>query len=605
MMPITSPANSHSLFRSLAGLGTRGFLPLLVYASIAVLAAVLEDPVASRESLFLALWAALGVAVVTALGWPTTGRGRQLHWPVATSLLVVAAAWMGHHQPYRGATVSVVLLLGLCLAMLSAWQERQRPLIKSRVAQRSPVAGTQFQLLNAEITVPAALGFQLALRPGLLLQPYFELHSTVSLVLLPVVAGLALAFLAERFDPRRVALAGATALILGPGWNVTTTLALLALAAGSVYADDRRPTWQRWMAIAGWLTLPWLLGSVGLLFVVGGLALVVTPTAALLLLLATLAIGLGMPAARLKEQAILLFVAAAGMVPSALWVTKEGRWRMRHGALIALAAALIGEGPEALACGLALLALSAPVKGCVFEMQRAWTATVLLGTCLFAAYPWMWQEPRGALLRQLGIVPRGSDLILPFLLVVGLGSLLQLLRQLLGRRSPRTLWWVLSLLGIALLSGQQGVTVLRNSYQAVVLDDAADLYRQSFEAPAVRAVYLDSNMVHGLQLEPGTVVADVVLRDKNNRQLRSWPLRVGVHTAEWAVARPDIAARPGLQVPHHWVSQIAADGTFFSRRFRGRFEVAEPLSAAHLHIRRRPELPAEVQLVIYRLELRH
>ena len=589
---------------SLAG---RALFPLLVYSSIALLARLLDDPIAVSESLFLALWAALGVAAVTALSWPTHGHGRSLHWPLATATAVVMVAWVGHHQPYRGATVSVLLLLGLCLAMLTAWQRRQSlPVASSRSsAAETASRDANGRWLDAEITVPAALGFQLALRPDLLLAPYFELRTTVSLICLPMVAGLALAFLGERFDGRRVALAGATALIVGPGWNVTTTAALAALAAGAVFASEVRPAWQRWGALASLLTLPWLLGGTGWLFALGGLALVVTPSASVLLLVATLAIGLGMPAARVKEQALVVFVIALAMVPSTLLSSQESRWRMRHGVLITLAAALIGGGPEALACGLALLALSVPVRGGVFEMQRAWTATVLLGTCLFAAYPWLRSEPRGAVLQLLGLEPRGSSLFLPFILVIGLGSLLQILRQLLGRRSPGALWCILPLLAWALLSGQQGVTVLRNSYQAVVLDAEHDLHRETFEEQDVRAIQVDSNMVHGLPLEAGTVIADVVLRDQDDRQLRSWPLRVGVHTAEWAVARPDIAARPNLQVPHPWVSQIAADGTFFSRRFRGRFGMAEPLSAAHVHIRRRPELPPDVQLVIYRLELRH
>lgn len=583
----------------------RAVLPLLTYVAIAVLAEVLPDPVAARESQFLALWSALGVAVLTALGWPVSGRGRQMQWPAATALLAVTVAWVGHHQPYRGATLSLILLLGLCMTLRMAWQRSYGGAYEPPQGEGAPAtASSRIPLLDAGITVPAALGFQLALRPELLLAANFDLRSVVSLVVLPTVAGLALALLAERHDPRRVALAGATAMILGPGWNVTTTLALAALAAGSAYADPRRAAWFRWIGVASLLALPWWLGGTGLLFALAGFALAASSGAAFLVLISTAAIGLLMPAARPKAQAFMMLLAALSMLPSSLIVSPRLRWRMRQGGLIALAAAMIGNGPEALACGLALLALSAPVEGAIFELQRAWTATVLLGTSIFAAYPWLRAEPRGALLRLVDIEPRGTDLLLPFVLVIGLGTVLQLLRHLLGRWTPPTTWCVVALLALVLLDAQQPVNLLRHSYDAVVLDDRRELLRQQFDEQPVRAVVVDSNMVHGLSLDAGTVVADVVLRDSNNQQVYSWPLKVGVHTAEWAVARPDIAGRPDLQVPPPWVSQIAADGTFFARRFRGRFQLAEPPRAAHLHIRRRADLPTDVQLVIYRLELR-
>lgn len=580
----------------------RGVLPVLTLTSIVGLAYTLTDPVAVRESLFLALWAGAGVAAVTALAWPTTGHDRQLYWPAVTAVLVVTVVWVGHHQPYRGAAVSVILLLGSCLTLADVWRRRQRSISDDVTDDESehPTA----PLLDGDVAVPAAFAFQLALRPDLLLLPYFEVRGLVSLLLLPALAGIALAVLAERFDARRVALAGALALILGPGWNVTTTAALVALAAGSVASDLSRPAWLRWTALVSLLALPWQLGSLGVLFALAGISLVLTPTAGLLVLAAAGALALLVPAARGKPQAFLMFMAGLGMVPSALFATPEARWRMRQGGVIGLAAAMIGSGPEAMACGLALLALSVPVQGGMAELQRLWTATVLLGTCLFASYPWLRAEPRGALLRQLGIEPRGTDLIVPFVLVIGLGTLLQMTRQLAGRWAPKALWWALIPLAWVLLEGRQPVTVLRTSYEAVTLNSENFLLRQPFDPQGVRGVYIDSNLVHGLQLPPGTVVADVVLRDADNRQIFSWPLKAGVHTAEWAVARPDVASRPDIRAPHPWVSQISADGTFFSHRFRSRFRVAESLQAAQVHIRRRDDLPPQVQLVLYRLELR-
>ncbi len=585
----------------------RSVLPLLTFACIASLASILGDPVAVRESLFLALWAGVGVAAITAVSWPTTGRGREVHWPAATALLVVLASWVGHHQPYRGATVAIILIVGLSLALAAAWRQRllRQGLAVDPVDENPHQRETpDYPQLDAELTVPAALAFQLLLRPDLLLLPYFEARSLVSLLVLPAVAGIALAVLGERYDARRVALAGALAAILGPGFNVTTTAALVALAAGSLFTRGDRPTWLRWLALAGLAALPWWLGHVGLLFALAGVSLALTSTAGILVLVTVGAIAVVAPQARDRVSAFFMFIAALGMVPIALLTPPVDRARMRQGGLIALAAAMIGQGPETMAAGLALLALSVPVGNVLFEVQRAWTTIVLLGTCVFAAYPWLRAEPRGALLRQLGLESRGTDLVIPIVLVVGLGFLLHLLRQLMPRAVPRTSWIVLAFLAWALLQGPKDVTVLRNSYQSLALTSEDFLLRQAFEVQPVRGVIVDSNLVHGLKLPTGTVVADVVLRDADNRQIFSWPLKVGVHTAEWAVSRPDLAQRTDIQIPHPWVSQVAPSGTFFSHRFRGRFLVAEALQAAHVHIVRRDNLPVDVQLVLYRLELR-
>ena len=610
-----SPKPFASLFsptRDLMQLTGRSVLPLLTFVCIAALATLLGDPVAVRESLFLALWAGAGVAAITAVSWPTTGRGREVHWPAATALLAVLASWVGHHQPYRGATVAVILIVGLSLALASAWRQRllrlglpvdptdAQPTESPEAAEAAP----DYPRLGAELTVPAALAFQLLLRPDLLLLPYFEARTLVSLLALPSIAGIALAVLGERFDARRVALAGAVTAILGPGFNVTTTCALLALAAGSLFTRQDRPAWLRWLALAGLAALPWWLGNVGLLFALAGLSLALTSTAGILVLISVGAIAILAPQARDRVSAFFMFIAALGLVPSAVLTTPQERGRMRQGGLIALAAAMICLGPESMAAGLALLALSVPVRSAIFEVQRAWTTIVLLGTCVFAAYPWLRAEPRGALLRQLGLEPRGTDLVLPFVLVVGLGFVLHLVRQMMPRFIPRTSWIVLGFLAWALLQGPKDVTVLRTSYQAMALTSQDFLLRQAFEAQPVRGVIVDSNLVHGLKLPAGTVVADVVLRDADNRQIFSWPLKVGVHTAEWAVSRPNLEQSTDLQIPHPWVSQVAPSGTFFSHRFRGRFLVAEALQAAHVHIVRRDDLPDDVQLVLYRLELR-
>jgi hypothetical protein len=114
---------------------------------------------------------------------------------------------------------------------------------------------------------------------------------------------------------------------------------------------------------------------------------------------------------------------------------------------------------------------------------------------------------------------------------------------------------------------------------------------------------LDTNLIRGAGLALGTPVAVVRLHDAERRLVGSWEILAGIDTGEWAAARRDIADRPGFHAPPSWLSQVAPGGTFFARRFRTRFR-ASGAEAASVSIRRHPDLPAHVQLVVYRLELR-
>jgi hypothetical protein len=119
----------------------------------------------------------------------------------------------------------------------------------------------------------------------------------------------------------------------------------------------------------------------------------------------------------------------------------------------------------------------------------------------------------------------------------------------------------------------------------------------------VRRLVLDSHLAYAAALPPGTVVATVRLEAEGGRRLE-WNLTAGEDTGEWAAGRPDVAARPGFRAPSPWLSWVPPQGAFFARRYRSRFELGEVERPHRLTIERRPDLPPEVQLVLFRAELR-
>ena len=125
-----------------------------------------------------------------------------------------------------------------------------------------------------------------------------------------------------------------------------------------------------------------------------------------------------------------------------------------------------------------------------------------------------------------------------------------------------------------------------------------------FPSREISGGVIDSHLIHGADLAAGPWVATVRLRDADRKLLGTWDLLAGLDTAEWAAARPDVADRRGFRAPDPWLSRIAPDGTFFAQRFRARFSTAQPLAAATIAIRRNPDLPPDVELALYRVELR-
>jgi hypothetical protein len=201
-------ARAGGLFRMLA--------PVAAAAAIAAFGSHEQAPAAGAEGAYLGLLTAAVLGSAAALApMPATELGLG-------AVLVTAAFWALPPGPLRGA--------GVTLLLAAAWV--------AAVSRRLATTGSRGGQAGAlGFFVPLALGAQFLLRGKLLFLPEMHWRGLAALLVLPVVGGLALAALARRHGLGRALTATAAALVLAPGWTVTSTLALAALAAGSHLAS--------------------------------------------------------------------------------------------------------------------------------------------------------------------------------------------------------------------------------------------------------------------------------------------------------------------------------------------------------------------------------
>ncbi len=575
----------------------RYVVPLAAYVALRSYASTQSDPVGNAEAAFLALLIAGVVAAIAAIGVSGRGGARSRPELAVTALLATATVWIAYQGPSRGAVVSLILMIGLVVSAA-------RALLDERGRLR---AGRELAL---DVTVPLALGLQLLMRGDLLLVSLFEPRTLASLLALPVLAGGATSVLAASLGRSKALLAGGLAAVLAPGWTVTSTLTLVALAAGTVFADGSRPRVLRWVAVAVLALLPlWSLPE-GLLFAVAAMSIAAPSLAtASLLLVAVVAVVLISGQVVSPVVAIRMWVGAVLLVPAAVMAAGPGeRWQLRLGAILTLAAAIVSRAPEAMAAGVAVAAFAAPVRGAVATLQRAWCVILVTGTTLLAAYPWVRDDPRGDLLDLLGFSNEVSALLTLLLLVAGLGFALDRFRDQIPPVLHRPALLACLLLGFAMakqVTSAAGTTILVNSYEPVALAAGSDGWQRDFPAAAISGVALDSHLAGGVPIAAGTAVAVVELLADDGSVVAEWPLRTGYETGEWAASRSDVAGKAGFVAPAPWLSTVAPGGGFFAHRYRADFAVPPGAAEANrVAVRRGDGLPLETRLSIYRLELR-
>jgi hypothetical protein len=222
---------------------------------------------------------------------------------------------------------------------------------------------------------------------------------------------------------------------------------------------------------------------------------------------------------------------------------------VRGGALLGALALLVYLAPlfGLLCLAAGLVALISPALG---GRVAAALGALALAVALAASYPWLQPRPLVALAALPGALFHSGDML------VGDGPPLTLdIREASYRRALNPAW------------------------------------------PA-SAIALDTSLARAAGLPAGTPVATVEIHDADGR-LQSFTLRVGSETGEWA------ARRPGLNAPAPapllaWIDP----GRFFGQRYRAIWRLEPGFAVDRVELRRRPDLPVEVELTLFCLELR-
>jgi hypothetical protein len=526
------------------------------------------------------------------------------------AVAAVTALWVLPAGEGRGVVVGLVLVAAFLAAALGRLAEAH-------------------ERLGLALALPLAVGAQALLRGERWLAPRPDLRTLVVLLGLPVVAAIAAVLLARRQGARSAAVAVATALLLAPGLDVRTTLALVALAAGQEALDAGRSRPWRLAALAALVApVAWEPRS-GAVAALAGLTLGgASPFAAAAAVAGVALAFLAPQRSWLAAAALLVWLPL--LLPGLVWPGR--RWpRLAAAASLALAAARCVPGTAALAAPLALAAFAMAPAGVLGAAQRAWTAVLFAGTALLAAYPWLRQAPLADALGLAGMTPgwvaaAAVVAAIAALAAAAWGAAVLRLRSLFPRRrrspppwspgraelhhgllggrrwSPRVaVAVVVAAAGLALWLALPPAGKVLVEGAPVVVDRERAKRGLWLEEPRVSAVVVDSQLVNAAGLGAGTLVATLRLTDPAGA-VHEHPLRAGEETGEWAARRPDVAALPGLAVPPAWRSRVDPGG-FFAQTYRDRWRLAEPAGATYVEVERAPDLPPEVVLLLFRVEL--
>lgn len=566
----------------------------------------------------------LGAVLVCAAVLEREGglRPRVPLLPTAAVFGVLAVAVLPQGA-LRGTVVSALLLAALALAGAAGWKAREgRPPLSWWLA--------------------AALGTQVLMRGELLLADRWGGSAAVSLLVLPVVGAVGAWLLARRYPPLSVLLAVACGLIFGGAWTVALSLTLLAVEAGLRLAPQRGQSGPRseersdgaarsWVA-GGWAE-QWGLAA-GLVALGGAALLAGWEPAEALLVLAVLVLAALRPRLQELDPKLRLGVIALAALPllAALWflgpnpepleahwgsiflllfVLPQGIEMARRGGveivLLAAGASLWVAGAAPLVIIAVPVSLLLSPSGLGAEFQRRWSAVLLLVTALLAAYPWLREPALPAVLDGLHLgsaIAAFGKLLLALLVVVGL---IVLARRRKPRRSgrwlvPATVVAPVVFLGLCFLLSrpQPGISLLPAPTQ--VLDQRHPNWGTDLEPREASALMVESNLSFAAELPAGTEVA--LVRCFHLDGTRSeWYLTVGQGTAEWAAGRRDLTTA-GVPAPKPFVTSVAPEGGFLAQRYRGTWTIDPPQPVRRVSVLRDPELPPEVQIHLFRVELR-
>lgn len=590
-----------------AGAPAARFAVALAAAAVPLtLAPFLEHPERAAETAYLGLLAALLLMTLAAL--PAPGRRPDALAPAA--LLAVLALVALPPGPVRGLALSALLAAAVALAL----------------AQRL-AAPARSWLRETAVLVPAAVAVQVLFRADGLLAPAADLHTLVVYGVLPPAAAAAAAFLAVRHGRAPVLIAAAGAVLLGGGFHVVSTLALVAVAAGELLARPPSGRPRAWRAAAVLVLVApfaWQQRTAGLALLTGLATAALTvqgdgerpawkPLAQGAVLVAAVGAALALPLHPWADAASALALGLL-LLPLLPWrLIRDARWAPRRlagalvGVALALAAARCAPDVSALALPLALLCLVVARPDGPGEtlrhgvvLQGGWSAVLTLVAALLAGYPWLRPQPAAASLDLLRLDATGwSALVLVALATAA---------ALWPGPPPFRRVQAPVLAGLLLLHAVPATPPPRPLIEApgVELSRAAPSVEREIGPAApghpISTLVAHSHLSYATPLPAGTPVFDLLLFAGGEEPVARWTFRTGVETAEWAARRDDAAAALAHPPPAPHVVWVAPGGGFFGQSYRARHELPRGVEARRLVLRRRADLPPAVTVHLERLE---
>ena len=574
---------------------------------MASLAAVERNAEAAAEGRYLA-FAATAVLIAAA------GTARRPLSPAALALpvlTVVAFAAVPPHGPGRATAVGALLCLGPAALLVDSLLARRAELLAP------PGSLAPARLLRLGVILASALiGLNLLLRQGDLLDGS-ALRLLVVLVAIPAAAAVVLTGLFARMGSP--ALAGTAALILAAGGvrlNVVLVLAAAALADAAAQALE-----EHWtvVAVAVGLALTLILGFVlvrepafGVLLAAMAAAVVWRRFAFAIVLVLASALALGLPPAAAAPWPLALAGLPLVLLAAPNLVGRGNLHTVAAAVLLSLAGLRFLPPPQALLAGIALwTVLSAErqgaasaddppptgpwhgigLRGDAAVFGFCWQGSLLVFATLSATYPWLRAAHLDDRLSALGLdtaFDRWLGLIALILIGRGVGALV--------RKAPAPRAIVLAVGGVVLTAtalSSWGAflprqTLLSSPRQVLTPDQP----RWGAEAAGCGTLVLDTAVAHG----GGVAAGQTVVRIGAELGENFLDLQHGDHTGEWSARESGAAA--GRAPWLHWVA-TGAGGPFFGTRYRAEFDLAPLCGLGDLVIVRDPDLPAEVEVILF------
>ena len=581
-------------------------LPVACAVSWLVIAAFQREPSVAAEARYLGVVTA--VVVLAALHAAT-----RIGTPLGAAIVLLGAIpWALPGTADRGVAAGV--LLAAILAIAAATES-------GRTRSDTSAASAAISWSPSRITA-LVIGAQVLARSGELLAP--STRDVVSVVAWAAVAAVAILLHAGQRGLPAAAVAGSTAFVLGPGFTMTTALALAAPALAALIADEEHalrlahprlgPGGLRALCAAALAAPLFVDFERGAFLVLGAIAFAgprwARWTAGLAALTAFFAPGADRVAGLSGPAWLLVLVP---IVVSEIGI-EASAWRFgatkaaTRFAAVSLGLAIAAQLPDRSALAVPAVLLAATVGGArplAAAAQAAWSSVLAIVVAILAAYPWLRAEALADAAALLGLGDGWRAALTTLLLLAAAATAAILLAR--SRRRATTpaqlapLALVVLLVPLALLA-HPPVEASPIARQPIDLDGRSPAWSARLDAPArVAALVLDSSLSNAAAIAPGTVIAEVRLATGAGEI--TVPVRAGIDTGEWAARRPDVAAIAGFTAPEPYLHWVDAGRAFFGQRYRARLRLDQPATATAVEVRLAPGIAPDVVLTLFHLEL--